>query len=257
MRTRKPAAAAAARNDGKAMETVTKEAPKQAPRAKSAQGEKTSRGEKKEATRQQLLDATIEAIAVGGFADLTLAKVSQRAKVSRGLVNFHFESKEKLLVETLQHLTNEYHGFWRKAVARQSDPAAKLLAVIAGDFHPKVCNRKKIAVFYAFWGEARSRPLYRDVSAKSDSEFAYYLEECCAEIAAEYDDPIDPVFVAKGLRCMIDGLWFELLMTPDQFDRDVSKRLCTQYLARAFPRHFTGEDLAADTSSGTNQRGTA
>lgn len=207
----------------------------------------TTRIEKKEATRQHLIDATVDTIAATGLADLTLAKVSQRAMVSRGLVNFHFDSKEKLLVETLKHLTQEYYEFWRKAVDKRDDPAGKLLALVGVDFHPKVCNRKKIAVFYAFWGEAKSRPTYREVSAKADSDFARYMEDCCRELAGDGDYDVDPFLAAKGLRCMVDGLWLELLLAPEQFDRDACKRMCAQYLAHVFPRHFTGHEFDGET----------
>ena len=58
-----------------------------------------TRNERKQATRQELIQATIDAIAEGGLSALTLGKITQRADLSRGLVNFHFRHKEQLLVE--------------------------------------------------------------------------------------------------------------------------------------------------------------
>lgn len=202
-----------------------------------------TRVEKKQATRQQLIAATIEVIAADGFADMTLAKVSQRARVSRGLVNFHFTSKEQLLVETLRSLTEEYRDAWRKAVAKPKTARDKLLALLRADFSPKVCNRKKIAVWYAFWGEAKSRPTYLDVCAPADAAFADMVERLCGEVAEEGGYPIDAALAARGLRCMTDGLWLELHMTPQSFRRDVAMRTCLQYLAAIFPKHFLGSEF--------------
>ena len=42
---------------------------------------------------------TIASIARRGFADTTLAHVADGAKLSRGIVNFYFRSKEELLVD--------------------------------------------------------------------------------------------------------------------------------------------------------------
>ena len=197
------------------------------------------RVEKKEATRQHLIAATIDCIAASGFADTTLSKVSAKAEVSRGLVNFHFESKEQLLVETLRHLTEEYLAFWRKAVAQPDvTPAERLRALIEADFHPQVCNRKKIAVWYAFWGEARSRPVYTQVSAKADVAYAQTLENICREIVAEGGYAFDPKMAAKGLRSLIDGQWQDLLMSPSTFDRNEAKQLCLRFAAAIFPKHF-------------------
>lgn len=206
---------------------------------RAATAQPLKRAEKKEVTRQQLIAATVESIAASGFAETTLHKVSARANVSRSLVNFHFDSKEQLLVETLRHLTEEYLTFWRKAIARPGlSAAAQLNAIIEADFHPQVCNRKKIAVWYAFWGESKSRPTYMEVCARADREYARTLEELVGRIVAEGGYAADPLAAARGLRCLIDGLWLELLMSPASFARDAAKRTCRTYLSALFPRHF-------------------
>ena len=69
-----------------------------------------SRAATKLLRRQQLIDSTIESIAKRGFAETTLANVADGAGLSRGIVNFHFKSKDALLVETLQYLTEDYRG---------------------------------------------------------------------------------------------------------------------------------------------------
>ncbi|MBB3064115.1 MULTISPECIES: TetR family transcriptional regulator C-terminal domain-containing protein [Limibacillus] len=199
----------------------------------------TRRAERKEATRQQLIAATIDCIAASGFAETTLSKVSERAKVSRGLVNFHFESKDQLLIETLRHLTQEYLTFWRRAVEKpEYSPAQRLVALIQADFHPQVCNRKKIAVWYAFWGEAKSRPIYMAISAKADGAFAQMLESLCTQIVLEGKYDVDPDLAARGLRSLIDGQWLELLLSPASFDRERSKRLCRLFAHQLFPKHI-------------------
>ena len=34
---------------------------------------------------------------------------------------------------------------------------------------------------------------------------------------------------------MVDGLWFDCLMSPAKFDRQAAKRTCLAYLAAVFP----------------------
>ena len=51
--------------------------------------------------------------------------------LSRGIVNFHFESKEKLLVATLQHMADEYSAHWRATLLKAGDdPAQQLCALV-------------------------------------------------------------------------------------------------------------------------------
>ena len=57
-----------------------------------------TRTEQKLLTRQKLIESTMEVIAAEGFSGVTMAKVAERAGLSRGIGNFHFQSKEQLLL---------------------------------------------------------------------------------------------------------------------------------------------------------------
>jgi TetR/AcrR family transcriptional repressor of bet genes len=203
----------------------------------------TSRVKRRDQTRQDLISATIDSIAMKGFAETTLEKVSKRAGVSRGLVNFHFVSKEKLLIETLEQLSEEYAASWRKALEKaDANPVSQLVALVESDFHPRVCSRKKVAVWYAFLGEARSRPTYTAVCKGWDQSFSEVMEECCVAIAksGNYEN-VDPVVIARALGALIDSLWRDLMLSPKDFNRDKSKSMCFRFLANVFPQHFNDE----------------
>ena len=88
----------------------------------------------KEVRREQLIVATIDVIARKGFSELTLADVAETAKLSNGIVNFYFKSKDALLAATLAHMVGEYQRYWRANVeAAGPSPAAKLTAMLEGD----------------------------------------------------------------------------------------------------------------------------
>ena len=66
-----------------------------------------------------------------------MADVADGAGLSRGIVNFHFESKEKLLVATLQYMADEYSAHWRAALQKAGDdPARQLLHAGRRRFRP-------------------------------------------------------------------------------------------------------------------------
>lgn len=203
----------------------------------------TKRVERREQTRRDLISATVDSIASRGFAETTLAKVSKLAGVSRGLVNFHFVSKEKLLNETLEQLSEEYADSWKRALAEAAqDPVSQLAALVESDFHPRVCTRKKVAVWYAFLGEARSRPTYTAVCQGWDRSFSEALRQCVRDVAefGRYEN-VDDEVVARALGALVDSLWRDLMLDPKRFSRDGSKRLCFRYLTTVFPRHFGAE----------------
>jgi TetR/AcrR family transcriptional repressor of bet genes len=99
----------------------------------------------KEERQQQLIQATIRSVARNGLSDTTMATVSREAGLSQGIINLHFQSKDRLLVETLRYLSEQYRNAWEKAVDNAGDsPADKLAAMVAIDFKAPVCDRNKL-----------------------------------------------------------------------------------------------------------------
>ena len=196
----------------------------------------------KESRRTQLIEATIDCLARYGFAEFTLAQVARTARLSQGIVNFYFRSKEALLVETLKFMAAEYEQFWTAALRKAGPrPADKLAAMIAADFDPVMTNRKKVTVWYAFWGEARWRPEYLKIcQTLSESYFAETRALCQELVQAGGYSAIDSDWVARSLNAIVDGLWLDILTTPKAIDRKEAKRTCLTLLAAVFPREFAG-----------------
>jgi TetR/AcrR family transcriptional repressor of bet genes len=206
-------------------------------------GTKANGGENtviRERRRRQLIDSTMASIAKRGFSDTTMADVAKGAKLSHGIVNFHFKSKDQLLVETLRAVTEEYRGVWTRAVEKAGPSVAeKLAALYLADLDPAVCTRKKLAVWHAFYGEAKSRPVYRSICDASDQQRIDAGIELVGQIIAEGDyRHLDPEAMARGLDAMTDGLWLQLLLSTDKFDRDGAREKVRAFLACLFPKHF-------------------
>jgi AcrR family transcriptional regulator len=202
-------------------------------RAMAVAGRKVS----KAARRLQLIEATIDSLAKRGYAETTLADVADGAGLSRGIVNFHFESKEKLLVATLQHLADEYVGHWQAAVAKAGPGAAgRLWAVVAADFDRRVCTRRKIAAWCAFWGEARSRPTYQALCGARDAKYQQVVQGILAELKAEAGYPYAPEAMALSLCAMLEGLWIRLMLGGG--GREQGRAAAVAMLVAGFPRHF-------------------
>ena len=136
------------------------------------------RKQSREARRTQLIEATIETLATLGYARTTLTEVAKKAGLSHGLVNFHFETKEKLLAETLKFLADEYRNNWLAALdTAGTDPAAQLDALIRADFNPAICTPARLSAWCSFWGEAQCRPLYQQQCGSNDTEYNERMEK--------------------------------------------------------------------------------
>lgn len=196
-----------------------------------------------EARRKQLIDATVTSIAKHGISGTTLATVTKLAGLSVGLANFHFKSKDALLEESLRSLAMEHRDHWVKSQQRDGLTAAeKVLAIIDAQFHPSTCSRKKLAVWFAFFGETAYRKFYRVITASIDAERQDTLVALFDEIIAQNDSPLTPEGIALTLESLFDGFWLNMLMYPEKFSRESAKAQIIQYLHTNFPKQ-SGFDI--------------
>ena len=193
-----------------------------------------------EARRAQLIKATIRSVAKRGLAETTIATVASEARLSQGIINLHFQTKERLLIQALRYLADEYRNAWGRAIeAAGTSPAARLAAMVHLDFDRTVCERNKLAVWFAFWGEVKSRPTYRKICAARDKAYDDMVHTLCAAVRREgrYRN-VDAAVVADGLSALTDGLWLDLLVRPETMSREQARKVAMSFLADAFPRHF-------------------
>ena len=195
----------------------------------------------REARRQQLIDATMKCIARKGMGSTTLGDVAGEAKLSQGIVNLHFESKDNLLNETLRYLADEYKSHFDKALSRAGTaPADRLLALMELDLRPSICDRRKVAVWFAFWSEVKSRPTYRKICDEYDRYYDDVVEGICRDIIEEGDyKNLDPSSIVLGLMSLTNGLWLSCLISSKNWDRHLAMESVLVYLRNIFPKHFT------------------
>jgi TetR/AcrR family transcriptional repressor of bet genes len=201
---------------------------------------KSRRTASREKRRAQLIDATMKCIARKGMGSTTLGDVAREAGLSQGIVNLHFDSKDNLLRETLIALAIEYREQFDKALERAGPcPANKLWALMEMDVRPSICNSRKLAIWFAFWGEVKSRPTYRRMCDTWDRYYDEVVENLCQELIddAGYDN-IDAAAAAQALSSMTNGLWLACLLGPKSWNREAALGAISSYLENVFPQHF-------------------
>ena len=195
----------------------------------------------KEVRQDQLIKATIRSIAKHGLSVTTIATVAKEAGLSQGIINLHFQSKERLLEETLSHIVDEYRIAWYKAFQTSGEiTAEKLAAIAAVDFDRHICQRNKLAVWFAFWGESRSRFTYRKTCAESSREYKQLLTGLCEDIIKQGGYKVQAKHVAIGLLALNSGLWLDMLISPTEMSAEQARKISLSYLRGVFPGHFPG-----------------
>lgn len=195
-----------------------------------------------EVRRRQLIDATLICIERSGISGLTLGEVAAEAGLAQGIVNLHFQSKDNLLNETLRSLADQYEATVAEALAGAGpEPADRLAAVVAADFSPAVCNPRSLAVWFAFYGEAKSRPTYRRICRARDAANERRLTAVVEELLAQGGGAgMDARTIADSLAALTDGLWLNCLMGPTEWSRRRARDTTFAVLESLFPQHLAG-----------------
>lgn len=191
--------------------------------------------------RRLLIDATMSAISEHGMSGLTLAKIAREAGLSAGSVNFHFDSKESLLLATLNYVAEEFEQGIDLAIAQAaSEPAAKLLALLEASLDPSVTEPRKMSVWYAFSAEARSRKDYQRICGAQDQKILNLTLQFCREIIREgnRESQMNALAMANAVQGLVDEIWQEMLFAGDSYDRESSRYLYLSFLASVFPWSF-------------------
>lgn len=83
------------------------------------------------AARKRILDAVIECLDRHGYAETSIARIQERAGMSRGALTHHFPSKEALMVETAERLLRPVTTPSRRPDAGTADARSRADAVEA------------------------------------------------------------------------------------------------------------------------------
>lgn len=201
--------------------------------------------ERAAARRGAILDAALHVVAEHGLSATTMERVALKAGVSPGTVTFHFARKEALLLAALDHVAAGFEAARRGALAAAGDdPAGALDALVGVSFDPAVSAPQHIAVWTAFWGEAKARRIYRERVGAADAAYYDDLKRLVRAVLARRpgatatdraagDRQADAL--ALGFAGLIDGLQQEALVAGRRFDRAEARALARAYLAAVFP----------------------
>ena len=202
-----------------------------------------TRAEKKFLTRQKLLEATMEIIAAEGLDGVTMAKVAERTGLSRGICNYHFDTKEQLMLEAFRVLYREYQEAWQGALADVTiSPERKLARLVETLLNPPIADLKKLAVWLAFWGVTPHRHTYLELCTESDREYEEAVESLLCQLAPDTAEVngMKMRAIAVALTSMIDGAHLQFLIAPGRISAGEAINACLAYLASFFPQ-FKGK----------------
>jgi TetR/AcrR family transcriptional repressor of bet genes len=157
-------------------------------------------------------------------------------------VRFYFRSKAAMLVASLQFLATEFEErVVTPVVALREHPALALQRLIELYLDPEISSPRKVAVWYAFWGEASARQEYLAICGQKDANFAALVHDLIDRmIVSSGRRHLDSEAVALGLIGVLEITWQGFAFEDEaDIDRALARRRCMAYLRSVFPREYS------------------
>ena len=197
------------------------------------------------ARRAQIVDAAIDTIAEVGYARTSLGRIAERARISRGLISYHFAGKEELITEIARSVIDKSRAYMLPRITSESTGPGMLRAYIESNLAFIREHRNLLIAIVEIARHRAAEGTAPRIPGHEPDQAVRLLAELLARFqkAGDLRSDFDPRTVAIAIRAAIDAAPARLSADP-QFDIDAY----AQNIIQVF-------DLATRTTDvGSNQR---
>jgi AcrR family transcriptional regulator len=185
-----------------------------------------------EVRRLRLIEATIECLKRYGHEGLSVRRISAEAGVSIGLINHHFPTKNALVAEAYRHFNAQLNQAVVDAMAHApQSPRERLRALFRAIFSPPNLDRDVLTVWIVLWGLYQHSREIQKVHAEAYGGYVEMLREALAAFQRESGKfRMNLRLAAIGAQALLDGLWLEWCLDPENFSPQEAVQLCEAWV---------------------------
>jgi AcrR family transcriptional regulator len=168
------------------------------------------------ARRAQIVPAAIDTLAELGYGQASLARIAERAGTSKGVIIYHFGSKDDLVREVVTELSAKGRAYMVPRLEAESTGPGMLRTYIEANLAFIRENRSHVAAVVEIALNARSadgHPLY-DMSVREEGAEALRQLLGYFQGTGEFRADFDPAVMAMAIRATLDAVPARLARDP-------------------------------------------
>ena len=175
-----------------------------------------TRAQAAEGRRAELIRVAYRVMARDGVHRVPLQQISTGAGVSKGLLIYHFQTKDGLVLAALEWVLESTEARIRSHLAESDDPISAISKVVDAVWVGPEANRDFFR-FYLDGVEHQARSAEFDEFAGRGRSImnTFYREVIVAGMEAGVLDVGDPTVAAIQMRAVIEGMFLQWLQTSD------------------------------------------
>jgi AcrR family transcriptional regulator len=168
------------------------------------------------ARRRQIIECAVASLAEDGYRAATLARIAERAEVSKSVIVYHFGTKERLFEQVAAEVFRVAAETVTPQVEAAPTPAAKLRAYIEARVGFLRTHAAFMAALFEIWMNLRGPDGELRFTESDASDTVDAIEELlrAGQRSGEFGD-FDPEVMAMVVRQAIDGVLLQSRFRPD------------------------------------------
>jgi len=119
----------------------------------------------RELRRAQVIAEARRIIAEDGLDALTIGALESRLSFSRGVITYHFENKDEIVLAVLADVTVSIGLATRERVRERRGGAERIAAVLEGMTRGFLGNPESVRILVSFWGRLHADARARELNA--------------------------------------------------------------------------------------------
>ncbi|MER6829221.1 TetR/AcrR family transcriptional regulator [Streptosporangium sp. NPDC000563] len=195
-----------------------------------------------EARRKQIVDSAIETFTELGYANTSLARIAERAGISKGVISYHFAGKTEVMEQIVERVYHEIADFVLPRTDKEATVAGELRASFRAVAEYMRGHRAQLLALGEIFNNLRTpdgRPRY----GIAFNEPIYEAREALFRRGQESGEfrSFDPRVMSVTVQAAIDDMFAYWVAHPDHDLEAHAEELADlfEHAARAEPRGET------------------
>lgn len=167
-------------------------------------------------TQEQILDAAMDIIVRDGLEETSMRAVADEADVSLGLLSYHFDDKENLILAAFRRASERLIEVTEEHMAAAGvDPEQRVSAAVRAFIDPEFRDLDHFAIWLAIWAAARTNTevadTERELHQRGVEQLLAAIRASCPQISAE-----EAQERTTDVMALQNGLWINYSRWGDE-----------------------------------------
>jgi AcrR family transcriptional regulator len=176
-------------------------------------------------TQQTILDAVQAVIVRDGVRGASMRQVAEEADVSLGLISYHFDDKETLIVAAFERATARLREASEQSIEHVDDPEERVRAFLRSSFDEEFLDGDYLRLRISLWAVALTDPAIAAVDARFFEEYATALRGLITTARPELDE-VEVRSRSVDAIALTNGIWLNWARYRNAGDLEIGLRRC-------------------------------